>query len=431
MRFLLPIIVVFCSETLNAQQYNIEKSDFYYQISPVYNFKKCIVSLTFDDGYLNQFKVAMPLLKKRDLAATFYVITNNMDSTSLELIYAKNSPNFEIASHTTDHANLVKMGNLDVYNELYNSKLVLKKYFGNNSGLTMSYPGGYYNNSVMQIAKENYLAARTSDIGYNSYHYPERYALKAQSFNKHTSAEITNKWVDYAKQNHLWLIETIHGIGNNGFSPIDSNNLIENLDYIKKNEEDVLCSTIVNVIKYIDESKNTELKCEFCNDTLYKIKIKDLLDNPIYDQPLSIKIKIPTNWDSISLEGVSDFKTEYVGKNKFVLLNILPGTRELTIRPGLISNPDKESGFRIVYLSANPFLDDIRLSLEVFNNQDIEFVLSNMNGKLLVQKIVKNVTGIINFSFETNDLGSGIYILKVISKKDGYFVSKKMIKAGM
>lgn len=325
------------------------------------------------------------------------------------------------------HPNLVKIGSEDAKMKLLNSHAFLQRNFGINSGLTMSYPWGIYNNQIQQITKSIYFAARSTDPGYNSLINLNRYALKTQSFDKRTGAYNANPWVDYAIQNNLWLVEMIHGINNVGYSAIDSKVLAEHLDYIKKVEDKIWCSTVSNVIKYIDESKNTEIRCDICNDTVYNFRINDFMDDSVYNQPLSIRIKVPANWDSILITNVAKFKTEYNNKNKFILFNALPDNKVITVRPKLISIPEKESGIRLVYLSANPFHDNIRLSLEALDPKDIDVVLCNMNGKLLIHKKEKSVYGVINLFFDTSDISNGLYILRISSGRKDYFI-KKLVK---
>jgi len=427
MRYIYLIALICIKVNLNAQKIFIDNSNFYYQIAPIYDFKQSIVSLTFDDGYITQFTIGMPILKERNIPATFYLITNSVDTATKRLLLNVASTEFEFGSHTASHPDLVKIGNAEADKELVNSKLFLQNNFGANTGLTMSYPWGIYNSSIKQLAKNYYLAARSTDVGFNSFYFLDRYALKMQGFFQYTGAFKANTWVDYAIQNHLWLVEMIHGINNVGYSPIDSSVLAAHLDYIIKVEDKIWCSTVSNVIKYIDESKNAEVRCDICNDTVYKIRINDLMDDSIYNQPLSVRIKVPDNWDSIRISNTENIKTEYYNKSKFILFNALPDNQLLIIRPKLISIPEKNSGIRLVYLTANPFFDNIKLTLELFDPKDLDIVLCDMNGKIITHQEEKSVTGVINMVFDTSGISSGIYFLRVISNS-GDFIIKKLLK---
>lgn len=425
--YIIFILLISFNFNLKAQKLKVDNSNFFYQISPIFDFKQSIVSLTFDDGFDIQFTVGVPMLKERNLPATFYIITDRVDSITKSITFPNLSQEYEIGSHTVTHANLIKIGQSEATDELLNSKLYLKKYFGVNAGLTMSYPWGMYNDYVQQIVKSLYLAARSTDPGYNSVNTPDKFALKVQNFDSRTNSGVANSWIDFAVQNRLWLVEMIHGINKTGYSPVDSGTLGEHLDYIKKSEDEVWCGNIENVIKYIDESEKTEIKCDVCDDTVFQIRINDFMDDSIYNQPLSVRVKIPDNWDSITISNMVNFKTEIKYKSKFILFNALPDNKKITIRPKLISASEKEPGIRLVYLGANPFHDYIKLSLDIIDQQDIDIVLCNMSGKLLIHQKEKAVIGVVNLFFDTSEISNGIYFLRVIGA-NGDVIIKKLIR---
>ncbi len=418
------IYLTFFNSNLNAQNLTVDNSNFFYQISPVYDFKSSIVSLTFDDASLNQFLVALPILREKEIPATFYVITDVVDSLIKTILLQNRSQDYEIGSHTVNHHNLVKIGIDEAKSELLDSRTFLQDNFGKNAGLTMSYPWGLYNSKILSLTKEIYLAARSTDPGYNSLINLSRYALKVKSFEKRTGSYQANPWIDYAIKNDLWLIEMIHGINGIGFSAIDSKELSEHLDYIIKSEDKIWCSTVSNVIKYIDESKNAKITCENCDDTGYNIRIDDFLDDSIYNQALSIKVKIPSNWDNISITNGVKYRIENKNESKFILFNELPDNHLITIRPGSKSAPKAETGIRLVYLNENPFFDHIKLSLEVLDTRDIEVLLCGMSGRILAEQKEKSATGVVNVYFETSGMSPGIYFLRVRSSGGDVLINK-------
>jgi peptidoglycan/xylan/chitin deacetylase (PgdA/CDA1 family) len=425
--FLAFILLIKPSLNSYSQKLDIDNSGFFYQIAPLYEFKQGVVSLTFDDGSRNQFDIGIPLLKKKGLPATFYLITGIIDSLTRSKLINEKSSEFEFGSHSDTHPDLTKIGNSGDKREFLESQTFLKTNFGVNSGLTMSYPWGKYNKSVMQVASEYFMAARTTDPGYNSFYFQDRYALKTRSFDHHTSAAQANVWVFNATQNGQWLIEMLHGINGIGYSPIDSGVLAEHLDYIVNAQDKVWCSTISNVIKYLDEAEHSVIECDNCCDTLFKIRIDDFLDDSIYNQQLSVRIKIPSAWDRISISDIDSFRTVISNKSKFIVFNTLPDNQFHTIRPLTLSTPEIENGIKIVYLSANPFMDNIRFSLEFFKKTDIEITLSNLNGQIFIQQMEKSVFGVINMYFNTAELSKGIFILK-ISSNFGEIITKKLVK---
>lgn len=207
----------------------------------------------------------------------------------------------------------------------------------------------------------------------------------------------------------------IHSINSGTYLSLDSTTLSEHLDYIENVKNDIWCSNVGNVIKYFDESENTKITCYICNDTVYKIRIDDFLDDSIYNQALSIRVKVPSNWDNISITNVTKYKIEYKNESKFVLFNELPNNHLITIRPGSKSAPKNESGIRLVYLSENPFFDHIQLSLDVLDTRDIDVVLCDMSGRILAHQKEKSAIGVVNLFFDTNEIKSGLYLIRIRS----------------
>ena len=157
-----------------------------------------------------------------------------------------------------------------------------------------------------------------------------------------------------------------------------------------------------------------------------EIRIDDFMDDSIYDQPLSVRIKVPNNWDDIGISNSEIIRTESVNNSKFILFNALPDNKPITIRPKLISAPEKNSGMQLVFLSINPFIDDIHLALETFERSDIDIMLCDISGKVLIQRKENAVMGVINVSFNTSKMGRGVYFLRVNSSHGEQLVRKLM-----
>ena len=427
MKYIIPFFLIFLNFNIYAQKMQFDNSNLFYQIYPIYNFKHAVVSLTFDDGSKNHFKYGIPILRKMNIPATFYLITSAIDSTTKVLIQEDNTGLFEFGSHTVTHQNLVNIGNAEAKKELANSSSCLKSCYGLQAGLTMSYPWGFYNKSLEQLVKQTYLAARTTYPGYNSTVNMDLYALRTKNFDSVTQATTANEWVDYAVLNHLWLVEMLHGIEKVGYSPIDTPILIKHLVYIKQHDEDIWCSTVSDVAKYIYESKKAKVTCESCNDTVFNIRIDDSLNDSIYNHQLSIQIKVPPTWDSITISNGEKVKIEYANNSKFVLFNALPDNKLLTIRPKVISAPEIYTGMHLVFLSANPFVDNIKFSLEFFEQTDIEITLCNLSGQIFIQQKENSVIGVTNMNFDTSGIGKGVYVLKVNDNRGGGII-KKLVK---
>lgn len=118
------------------------------------------IALTFDDGYQDFHPYVLPLLKKYNLKATIYIISNfigrhnYMSESEIKDVIA--SGLVEIGSHTLNHVNL--RNNPDI-KEITESKINLEKTF-NIKVYSFAYPyGGFSKDSVEIVQKAGYTNA--------------------------------------------------------------------------------------------------------------------------------------------------------------------------------------------------------------------------------------------------------------------------------
>jgi peptidoglycan/xylan/chitin deacetylase (PgdA/CDA1 family) len=417
MRMILFSFLIF----LNINLYSQEgiNNEIYYAIAPIYNFKHSILSITFDDGVPNQFTVAVPLLNARNIPATFYVpIYSLSDSALRSMVFDAYLAHHEIGSHSVNHYNLANLNRSQVDFELSQSLRVINTLLKSNDCLTLAYPFGTYNDSVIQITKKYYLAARSVLIGFNSIDNIDRYRLKVKYYTHDANLKLLNRFVKNSIEKGLWEIELFHGINGQGYEPINSDLLSSHLDYIKSRESQIWFATVSNVIKYADESKNVKLICDECNDSIYRLRLEDNLNDSIYNQPLSLKIRIPDNWeDDIQLNRAQLIKTFSADGNRFLLFNALPNNQLITIKPVHIDVLKFEPALRFLNLGPNPFIDHIDISFEVINPPfDIYISIINTDGKEIYNEKVNCTTPIINIQINTNNFSSGLYLFKIIVK---------------
>lgn len=132
--------------------------------------KKSVV-LTFDDGYVDNYTLMYPILKKYGFKATIFVITNTVDNSSGYLTSAQlkelESNGISIESHTVYHSKLETLSNQNQLEEMKNSKLFLEGLL-NKKVDYIAYPFGSYNDVTLQAAKEaGYTMAFSMDRGWS------------------------------------------------------------------------------------------------------------------------------------------------------------------------------------------------------------------------------------------------------------------------
>lgn len=126
------------------------------------------ILITFDDGYLDNFQNAYPILRKYGMIGTFFIITDMLwtkERLTPEHIVEMAQGGMSFGSHTVTHRALAEFDYTTIYNELANSKTVLESVLGKNVN-AIAYPRGSYNETVVEIAQNvNYITGFTVKEG--------------------------------------------------------------------------------------------------------------------------------------------------------------------------------------------------------------------------------------------------------------------------
>lgn len=126
------------------------------------------IAITFDDGDVNQYNLAFPILKKYNIVATFYIFVNPIGVSKNYLTWDEvremSTAGMEIGSHGWYHLYLDRLsdsGDIDqVDREIVRSKKVIEEQLGQ-SVVSFCYPFGTYNDEVIKRVKNaGYHSAR-------------------------------------------------------------------------------------------------------------------------------------------------------------------------------------------------------------------------------------------------------------------------------
>jgi len=127
------------------------------------------ILITFDDGYLDNFTNAYPIMKKYGFTATIFLVTNKIgheeNFMSWDQVRTMQQDGFVFGSHTVSHAALTKLSREDVMLELTNSRKELERQLGVKARY-FAYPTGAYNRQTEEMVKQaGYKAAFTIRYG--------------------------------------------------------------------------------------------------------------------------------------------------------------------------------------------------------------------------------------------------------------------------
>lgn len=193
------------------------------------------LSIDFDDGWVSQYKNALPILEETGIESTFYIISkpvkmgwvNYMTPSQVQLIARLGH---EIESHTVSHPHLADLDEIEVQRELETSKAYLERLIGKKITV-LAYPYGSFDDEVISIAKKtDYQGGRSVYAGLNTA-TTSSYRLYSYSVMDDTSFDKVKKMIDEAIQKDRWLILTFHQVGS-GFGPI--NHYDVTTEYFKK-----------------------------------------------------------------------------------------------------------------------------------------------------------------------------------------------------
>ncbi len=114
------------------------------------------VSITFDDGYMNNYSIAYPVLRRYGFEAAIFVIVNNVGKPGYmnwDQLKRMADDGINIGSHTLTHPDLRKLSDQDLKKELVESKRILEENLKRKVDF-FAYPGGSLDERVKNAVIE-------------------------------------------------------------------------------------------------------------------------------------------------------------------------------------------------------------------------------------------------------------------------------------
>jgi peptidoglycan/xylan/chitin deacetylase (PgdA/CDA1 family) len=143
-------------------------ADVYLAMAGVKELSAKCVALTFDDGGLDNYEVAFPLLRQHGFTATFFVITKTVGADgqmTWEQLREMAAAGMSIQSHSISHPDLTGVSDERLKKELVDSRSAIAEAVGE-PGYVLSYPAGSHDERVVEATKAaGYVMAVATDNG--------------------------------------------------------------------------------------------------------------------------------------------------------------------------------------------------------------------------------------------------------------------------
>lgn len=138
--------------------------------------------LTFDDGKLDNYEVALPALAAAQQRATFFVIAERAIAgesgyMNVKMLKEALGAGMSIGSHSLTHPRLARLGDAELRREIFDSKAMLEDALGV-AITSFCYPYGNFSQQVVDLVQEAGYRLAVSTIRDNANWEPDRFRLK-------------------------------------------------------------------------------------------------------------------------------------------------------------------------------------------------------------------------------------------------------------
>lgn len=189
--------------------------------------KETLLSISFDDGYLDTYKYAISYLDKLNLRSTIAIPVKLIGRTCegrpvLNWRHLKNikKNGHDIASHGLYHMRQIKQSEITLSKDILQEKLNMKI-----SSFVYPYISKIPNEDIDNIVKKDYSSSRISKNYPVFNKIPIRRPYRIQGFcimKKHSPSYLEDQ-IDKAIKNGLWLIEVFHLVGKKNTKSVHRN----------------------------------------------------------------------------------------------------------------------------------------------------------------------------------------------------------------
>ena len=190
-----------------------------YSIKPYQpaGFARPIVSLTFDDGWEDNYTSVLPLLNQYGFRSTQYYATTFIENNPAQQYKVAGfvSAGHEIGAHSVTHPDLTKLTDANLEAELRNSQALLETFAGAGNVKAFATPFGAYDSRVIAAILSYYQSHRSTDAGFNTRDGITATNVRVQNILSTTTVVEYQSWLDQAARDKSWLVLVYHRVADN------------------------------------------------------------------------------------------------------------------------------------------------------------------------------------------------------------------------
>jgi peptidoglycan/xylan/chitin deacetylase (PgdA/CDA1 family) len=125
------------------------------------------VMITFDDGYLSNYRDIFPILLAHDVRITIFLTWNNIDPYmfSADIVREMHDSGLvTFEAHTLTHVDLTTVGAERLRREMAETNDLIEELTGRRP-IALAYPAGRFNDTVIETARVHYRFGLRHDLG--------------------------------------------------------------------------------------------------------------------------------------------------------------------------------------------------------------------------------------------------------------------------
>ncbi len=266
--------------------------------------KLAAFSLTIDDNHAEDHAYWLELGATYDWSWTWFVIAGRVGQPgpwgTWEGWRAIHAAGHDVQSHSVFHLDPRQAAPLSIEREYVEARAMIEEQVPGARALTLAYPNGFVPPNDAGLAARTYLAVRGVKGFLNApatVNYREVNSVSAAS----GFLEPETHWASLAgmlnstdsKKYRAWYCCHFHGL-----NAALKTHVAAMLALLKQHEADVWIGAFRAVAQYGQERDTAQLAVVSSDATAVSFELRDAVSDAEFDQPLTIKIRLPEGWTS-------------------------------------------------------------------------------------------------------------------------------------